>query len=177
MTDPRPKVQLEPFGERDIPRLLGWVYPSEAFLIQWSGAAFVHPLNRQQLEDHAHQAGETLQIYKAISDGGPVAHIELARIERRHRRASISRVLVAPDCRGSGIGRAITRAALVIAFDQMHLHRVDLAVFDFNLPAIRCYESLGFVREGLRRHHRFVDGKYWDLIDMSILEDEWRKLL
>lgn len=41
--------------------------------------------------------------------------------------------------------------------------------------AIRCYETLGFRREGLLRDTRRVGGKYWSTLVMSLLDDEWRR--
>ena len=67
------------------------------------------------------------------------------------------------------------RAALGVAFDQLQMHRVELAVFDFNQAAIACYERVGFRREGVRREmFRSHDG-YWSEIVMSMLESEWNR--
>ncbi len=63
---------------------------------------------------------------------------------------------------------------LKIGFDELGLHRLSLGVFDFNHAAIRCYEKSGFVKEGLLRDVRKVEGAYWSLIEMSILENEWK---
>ena len=60
------------------------------------------------------------------------------------------------------------------AFTSMGLHRVSLAVFAFNERAIRSYEKVGFVVEGQARDAIYRDGRYWDEIDMSMLESEWR---
>lgn len=77
-------------------------------------------------------------------------HIEIGNIERRNSSARLSRVLVGPiGSRGRGLGQQLVRAALGIAFDTMHLHRVDLSVFDFNQAAIACYERVRFQREGV----------------------------
>ncbi len=62
---------------------------------------------------------------------------------------------------------------LKVAFDKLNLHRVSLGVFDFNVSAISCYEKAGFKKEGLLRHSRKMGDEYWNLLIMSILEDEW----
>ncbi|MEA2631820.1 MAG: hypothetical protein QOE66_2039, partial [Chloroflexota bacterium] len=63
---------------------------------------------------------------------------------------------------------------LAHAFTNMGLHRIGLAVFAFNERAIRSYEKVGFVVEGRARDAIYRDGRYWDEIDMSLLESEWR---
>ena len=40
---------------------------------------------------------------------------------------------------------------LIIGFEQLRLHRIELVVFDFNQAAIRCYERVGFRTEGRLR--------------------------
>jgi RimJ/RimL family protein N-acetyltransferase len=59
------------------------------------------------------------------------------------------------------------------AFDQMNLNRVDLQVLDDNERGIRCYEKIGFVREGVQRQYRYREGRYVDMIMMSILREEY----
>jgi RimJ/RimL family protein N-acetyltransferase len=63
---------------------------------------------------------------------------------------------------------------LAHAFTRLALHRVALAVFEFNLRAIRSYEKCGFVVEGRAREAIFRDGRFWDEVHMSILAGEWR---
>jgi RimJ/RimL family protein N-acetyltransferase len=62
---------------------------------------------------------------------------------------------------------------LAFGFEELGLHRISLGVFDFNERAIQSYERIGFTREGLLRDVRLVDGQYWSLIEMSMLESEW----
>lgn len=78
--------------------------------------------------------------------------------------------------RGAGIGLQMINAVLKIGFAEMKLHRISLGVFDFNHAAIRCYEKAGFIREGLLRDARKYQDSYWNLIEMSMLEDEWKRM-
>ena len=78
------------------------------------------------------------------------------------------------DCWGRGYGTAATELMLELAFEQLGLHRVALAVFEFNRRAIRSYEKSGFRVEGRLRDAIWRDGRHWDEISMSILEAEWR---
>jgi RimJ/RimL family protein N-acetyltransferase len=78
------------------------------------------------------------------------------------------------DCWGHGYGTEATRLMLDHAFETLGLHRIGLAVFEFNERAIRSYRKCGFVVEGRARQAIWRDGRFWDEIQMSILEDEWR---
>ena len=172
-------IRLEPFTEADFDRLIGWV-PSSAFLLQWAGAAFDYPLTAEQLRRHlAAGAGDppSQRIYRAVdvATGAVVGHAELGQIDRRHGLGRACRILVgAPEARGRGCGEAIMRALLAVAFDELRLHRVELAVFDFNTAGIACYEKVGFCREGFLREARRHEEGYWNIVVMGILEQDYR---
>jgi RimJ/RimL family protein N-acetyltransferase len=78
------------------------------------------------------------------------------------------------DCWGLGYGTEATELMLELAFERIGLHRVALAVFEFNERAIRSYEKAGFGIEGRLRDTIYRDGRHWDEISMSVLEPEWR---
>lgn len=61
------------------------------------------------------------------------------------RNSHVVGLMVAPESRGQGIGRALMMAALA----QM-AGSVTLDVVVSNAPAIRLYEALGFQQEGQR---------------------------
>jgi RimJ/RimL family protein N-acetyltransferase len=77
---------------------------------------------------------------------------------------------------GHGYGTEATALMLGHAFDTLHLHRVGLSVFEFNERAIRSYRRCGFQVEGRARGAIWRDGRFWDEIQMSILEPEWQAL-
>jgi RimJ/RimL family protein N-acetyltransferase len=79
-----------------------------------------------------------------------------------------------PDCWGRGYGSEATALMLEHAFGPLGLHRVALAVFEYNERAIRAYRKVGFSVEGRSRQAIWRGDRFWDEIQMSILEDEWR---
>jgi RimJ/RimL family protein N-acetyltransferase len=52
---------------------------------------------------------------------------------------------------------------------------VYLHVYEFNRRAIRAYEKCGFVLEGRLRQARYSEGKYHDVLILSILRPEWEQ--
>lgn len=171
-------VGLRPFGRHDFDRLIGWV-PTEDFLMQWAGPIFHWPLTRKQLDAYlepAEASPPTRRIWTVLDGeaGEPVGHIELNDIDRRHRSATMSRVLVGPgERRGRGVGRRMVEAALAAGFRDLGLHRIDLRVFDFNAAAIACYEKAGFRKEGLLRECRLLGGRWLSVWVMAVLDMEW----
>ncbi len=78
------------------------------------------------------------------------------------------------DAWGHGYGTEATALMVRHAFEVLALHRVALAVFEFNERAIRAYRRCGFVIEGRAREAIWRDGRWWDELTMSLLEPEWQ---
>ncbi len=173
-------IEFKYFEQADFKQLMNWI-DSPSLLYQWSGATFDFPLTEGQLEKYIENANdnnsETL-IYKVIEQesGEVIGHISLGKIDLKNKSARIGKVLVGnQNVRGKGIGQQMIKKTLQIAFDQLQLHRVTLGVFDFNHSAIRCYEKVGFIKEGLSRDSLRYGNEYWNCWEMSILEDEWKE--
>lgn len=173
-------VELKVFEKADFKQLIDWI-DSPEFLLQWGGPAFEYPLTEQQLEKYIENANNNnadILVYKVTEKdtGVTIGHISLGKIDRKNKSARVGKVLVGDKhVRGKGIGRLMINEILKMAFDELHLHRVSLGVFDFNISAIACYEKAGFIKEGLLRDSRKNGDEYWSLWEMSILEDEWMK--
>lgn len=72
--------------------------------------------------------------------------------------------------RGKGIGKALMIDALRKAKEK-GLERIELTVFERNIPAISLYQQLGFVVEGKKKSAVKIDGRYDDLICMALRFD------
>ena len=79
------------------------------------------------------------------------------------------------DAWGRGFGTEAAELMLRHAFERIGLHRVGLSVFSFNTRAIASYEKVGFREEGRLRDAIWRDGRYWDEVQMGVLEEEWRE--
>ncbi|MFH8484762.1 GNAT family N-acetyltransferase [Streptomyces longisporoflavus] len=64
----------------------------------------------------------------------------------------------------------------VLGFDRLGLHRVWSGFMPSNIAAQRAIEKAGMVREGRLRHYGHVDGVWHDIVQYSILEDDWKAL-
>lgn len=83
-------------------------------------------------------------------------------------------IVISSQYQGHGYGPEAISWMLDWAFLSAGLHRVELTVYELNERARKVYEKLGFVHEGRRREAMWRDGRWWDLINMGMLEHEWR---
>lgn len=99
--------------------------------------------------------------------------LRLWRISERNRSAMLTIFIGERTHWGRGYGSDALRLGLREAFGPMDLHRVELHVFDFNQRAIRAYEKVGFVREGVRRQALLRGARFHDILVMGITREEF----
>ena len=170
-------LSIRPFMREDFSTLIEWV-PDVPSLVQWAGPCFGFPLDADQLETIVAQSTgdrprrRAWMATPAASPKETIGHFQIA-YDRRCDTATLARVILAPQARGRGLASSLVRLAVDEAFVDDTVFRLELNVYDFNTPAIRAYEKVGFVREGIRRQSAPVCGERWNTVIMSILRPEW----
>jgi len=98
------------------------------------------------------------------------------RIASREWRQGEVGYIVHIDHWGRGIGTAIARALLEIAFESMDLHRVMATCDPRNLASAALLRKAGMTYEGRLRHTMEIRDGWRDSSVFSILADEWLAL-
>ncbi|MNI77853.1 Spermidine N(1)-acetyltransferase [compost metagenome] len=96
-------------------------------------------------------------------------------MDRGNRTANLRIAIGDPEHQGKGYGREALLLMLDYGFGILNLHRIELEVYTYNKRAAHVYESVGFVREGVRRQTLYYNHEYHDVIVMSMLENEYRE--
>ena len=73
---------------------------------------------------------------------------------------------VRPSHRRTGASRLLVQAVIDAARPRVEL--LQLSVVSDNLPALRLYQSFGFVQYGLEKHALKQNNRYFDEIHMSL---------
>jgi RimJ/RimL family protein N-acetyltransferase len=102
-----------------------------------------------------------------------IGYVKLNPPVLMHRNSMMGIQIVQAE-QGNGYGTEAIKWALDWAFQTAGLHRVSIGCFSFNEGARRLYERLGFVVEGRTREAVWKNGGWHDLIEMGMLEGEWR---
>ncbi len=161
----------------DLQTLISWA-EDEKTLIQWCGPVFDFPLTLQQLDVYFSETEKDLParyVYKYVTGDGKMAGVcELGNIDRRNEAGSVCRVFVDKEFRGKGIAKKLVSEVLKFGFGTLLLNRIDLNVYTFNAGAIKCYEELGFVKEGVKRRSTKFGNEYWDCSIYCMLKEDWK---
>ena len=103
----------------------------------------------------------------------PVGNLGLHNIDWRCRSAEAG-IFIGDKTRwNNGYGTEAMLLLLKHGFNTLNLNRIALDVYETNPRAVRCYEKAGFVNEGRKRQGMYKDGKYIDILQMSVLRDDW----
>ena len=115
----------------------------------------------------AAQSHRDAAVYVAEEDGIVLARLSLARDPHpASRHVADLGLMVAADARRRGIGRMLLAEA--VEWARAHaVRKLELHVFPWNAPAIRLYETYGFVLEGRRRAHYRRDDTDVDALLMA----------
>lgn len=112
------------------------------------------------------------QVFIILLNDHPIGDIELDHIAWRSGDAELRIRIGLPEHWGKGLGTDAVRTLLNYAFDDLNLKRIYLRVAKKNPRAIRCYQKVGFKKEG--KLVRTLAGKPNEVIYlMRILRHEY----
>lgn len=137
------------------------------------------PRTEAQIKESSEEMSKSkndIEFFIRLKETGElIGFVALDGIEWNNARSSLAIGIGDKKHRGKGYGREAMELILQFAFTELNLHRVELNYFNYNENAGRLYESVGFKYEGAKRDFVHRDGRYYDLILMSLLRHEWEE--
>lgn len=125
------------------------------------------------IDFHRSKADEMLYVIYDITLQKVVGHVGLYDINHRIRKTEFGILIGEDSCRGKGYGSLCLRYMLHVGFMEMGMNRIELTLLDGNMSALNLYEKFGFKIEGVQRQAQYKNGRYYDIIFMSMLKDEY----
>ena len=166
------RVRLRPLQESDLAHFQRWLADDE--LRRWLGSVNEQPSVAEEFDWYTSKRQDPDAILWSIEAAGGtlIGNVEL-RLRLLHRRAEVGIGIFDRQYWGKGYGTEAMRLVLDYAFGELKLNRVELTADEENVRAIRSYEKCGFVREGLLREHRLIDGRPVDSVAMAVIRCDW----
>jgi len=164
--------RIESFAPAHAESVCRWVSSDhELFLL----APLTHPpLTAHKVSTWSHNADESLVLVSRANE--LLAYGELNQMPLSERQRWIGHLVVAPACRGRGLGRRFVLTLLERAFAIGDVDSVSLVVFPLNEPAVRCYRQLGFVQTGIQKRRFRESPIRHDLLEMKLTRRRFRAL-
>jgi RimJ/RimL family protein N-acetyltransferase len=165
------KTILRPWDVADAERITRWLNDDEVtrFLPLW------FPVTQKQEEAWigSEIPGETRFAIDTLG-GRHIGHCSLKEEPGHARCSEVGLWIGERECWGRGYCTDALISLCMFGFVHRNLHRIFLHVVADNLGAVRCYEKAGFTHEGRLREHRYHEGRYWDVLCMGLLREEFR---
>ena len=119
---------------------------------------------------------ETIAPFAIEADGKYIGYCSLMDLQNRHGNLELGIMIGDRAYWDRGYGREVIKLLLLYGFHYLGARRIALTTHARNERALRCYRACGFVEEGRPRKAVWIEGEYIDLVNMSILREEWQAI-
>ncbi len=166
------RIYLSPRSTEDYEIFAEWLNDFQvADYIGTSGIIFSNAAEKEFLETNNNPEA-TFSIIDLTNDK-MIGSVSIEQIDHLNRKGTLGIFIGDKDYRDNGYGTEAIKLILEYGFKYLNLKNINLTVKSFNKRAIRCYEKCGFKMAGTRRQAVYVNGKYYDVYSMDILDDEF----
>ncbi|KAK7690376.1 hypothetical protein QCA50_007034 [Cerrena zonata] len=170
------RLILRPYKQSDVDELLTDLVSYQTQL--WTNPLFITPKSPKWREDWQKALEAFLFHAVLVLKNEPDKIVGLLVIgmsprETKNRNGELGIALL-PEYRNQRFGPEVVNFAVDYGFRGLGFHRMSLTAFGGNERALKVYERVGFVKEATLRKANWVEGEWQDIIQMGILEDEWR---
>jgi RimJ/RimL family protein N-acetyltransferase len=169
------KVTLSPITQNDLPQLFEWINDRETVLFNAPYKPVHADQHQRWFEGLSKRSDLAMFGIRLITTKELIGSCQLHSINLNHRNAELQIRLGNSRDRGQGYGTEACRLLVDYGFKDLNLYRIYLHVFTFNEAAIRTYKKIGCVQEGVLRKAVHLDGKWVDVMVMSLLQDEYEQ--
>lgn len=175
MTSP---VQLRPLEEADVDHIMTWVNDPEIVgnLAAFSGEPFTREQELAYVRQIRASSSDVVFSILAAEDGRYLGQCGIHQVHGRSRVGRLACIIAARGDHGRGYGSAAIRALCDHAFEALGLHKLWLMVFSHNARGRGIYERIGFRQEGVLREEYFHEGRWHDMVRLSLLGREWQAI-
>ena len=170
------RVRLRAAEREDVKSFYAWVNDPDVtrYLSLYLPMSTVDEENWFNSMTQRSQSEKTLVIEVRDGNGWKmIGNCGVFDIDTIGRLGEIGIMLGEKDEWDKGYGTEAMSLLVHHCFETLNFNRVYLRVYAENLRAKRAYEKAGFVEEGRLREAVYKNGKYDDVIIMSVLRAEW----
>ena len=110
-----------------------------------------------------------------IEQNKHIGNISLHSIDWINRSAELSVIIGETDYWKKGITTEAGKIVLWHGFEKLNMNRIWLGTSGNNIGMNRVAKKIGMIQEGNLRQGIFLNGKFKDVINYSILREEWNE--
>jgi RimJ/RimL family protein N-acetyltransferase len=168
------KVYLRPLDMDDLEGdYLNWINDEDVI----RNLATTFPTTKQQLEEYVQSvlSSKNYSFFAVIEKetGKHIGNVKVGPIDWINRLTNYGRMMGDKGSWGKGYGTEVLKLIQRYVFEKLNLHKLfDMAIAS-NEGSIKSNIKAGFKIEATLKEHIFHEGKYVDVVALSITSDEY----
>ena len=145
-------------------QILSWCRDEKSFYQWTAGILGSFPISEKEF-----RFVESLIPFTAFDEGGLVGFFTLRNPGQTLDTLRFGFVIVNPEMRGKGCGKAMLQLGVKFAFELYGAESVSLGVFENNESAYYCYKAVGFKDVVLDKAEKYtVLGEDWLCLELEM---------
>lgn len=170
------RIYLSPMveTEEDVKKFTEWM--NNFNVTDYTGrSAYIYTLSgeKEWLEKTCRNENQRNFNIVDLTNDKLIGTISLMGVDWIARSAILGIFIGAENYRSNGYGAEAIKLILEYGFRYLNLHSIKLELLSANERAHKCYLKCGFKDTGGSREAIFLNGKYYDRLQMDILENEF----
>lgn len=164
-------LRLRPYKPCDAKAIVSWFQNEYVYRLCCGDKIEEYPLTEDQLNAYyrSQDNNEGFWTMTAFDQEGPAGQMVMKFMDEEKSLLRLCYILIDPEKRGRGYGKEMVGLGVKFGFEIVKAKTLSLGVFEHNLPARRCYESIGFkvVQEEEPKVQTFM-GEEWKILEMIL---------
>lgn len=176
MKTEEPRLRIRPAVLEDLDAIMTWINDPEVVA---HIANIRTPVSRDEeaawLRRTLLSANDRLYSFEDASTGAYVGQGGIHQIYWPARNGRLA-IIIKKEFQGRGYGKAAMRALMRVGFDDIKLHKLWSIVREDNPKTVHLNcDVLGFRQEGRLIDEYAVDGRYYTMLRLAMMEPEYRE--
>lgn len=167
------QIYLRAFEPEDYKVIVSWRNDREiAQKLGGSISYFSAEREKKWVLDTIYGHGDVKLAICLREDNSHIGNVYLTGINYINRTAESHIMIGDKSCWGKGYGGEALMEILTYGFNELGLNRIEARINADNTASLRLFQKIGYRREGVLREAIYKNGRYKDVIVMSILKEE-----
>lgn len=166
------RIYLSPRNSEDVEIFTEWLNDFETTdYTGRSGQLLTIEGEREYIQKNLNP--EATFVIVTLEENRMIGIVGLEEIDSINRTATLGIFIGDKQYRNQGYGTEAIQLILDYGFNYLNLQNIKLDLMEFNERGLACYKKCGFKEYGRRRKCKYINGKYYDSIEMDVLKEEF----
>ena len=169
-----PRVYLRALEPDDYKTSIEWRRDNEIWGMVGSTKYFVsEAYEKKWVEDTIFNSRDIKLAVCEVGSNKYIGNVYATDIDQTNRSCTTGVLIGNHDYWSQGYASEAYRLLLDYLFNERNINRVQAYVLENNVASIKMHQKVGYKIEGTLRQSVYKNGKYLDLVILSVLKDEY----